>query len=90
MVRFFRGINLLGQAIVQSDVPLAELAETAGVVIPTNCTSGTCGTCMMRLLSGNVTGLDPIPTALDEEWIADGAILSCISQIIGSSLSNKT
>ena len=39
---------------------------------------------MMRLLSGNVTGLDPIPTALDEEWIADGAILSCISQIIGS------
>ena len=39
---------------------------------------------MMRLVSGNVTGLDPIPTALDEEWIADGAILSCISQIIGT------
>ena len=39
---------------------------------------------MKRLLSGHVRGLDPIPTALDEEWIADGAILSCISQIIES------
>ena len=30
MVRFFRGINLLGQAIVQPDVPLAELDEEMG------------------------------------------------------------
>ena len=78
MVRFFRGINLLGQAIVQPDVPLAELAETAGVVIPTNCTSGTCGTCMITLLSGEIPLPDELPPGLDEEIVEDGARLGCI------------
>ena len=69
MVRFFRGVQLLGQAIVEPDVPLAELAETAGVVIPTNCTSGTCGTCMITLLKGDVPLPEEIPPGLDEDTI---------------------
>ena len=78
MVRFFRGINLLGQAIVQPDVPLAELHEMAVVVIPTNCTSGTCGTCMITLLNGEVPLPEELPAGLDEEMVEEQARLGCI------------
>ena len=83
-IRFFRSSLHLATIQVKSDETILDVARRAEITVPSNCKSGTCGTCMMRLLSGNVTGLYPIPTALDEEWIADGAILSCISQIIGS------
>ena len=71
MVRFFRGVQLLGQAIAEPDVPLAELAQAAGVVIPTNCTSGTCGTCMITLP-------DELPPGLDEDMVEEHARLGCI------------
>lgn len=83
-IRFSRSSLHLATIQVKSDETILDVARRAEITVPSNCKSGTCGTCMMRLLSGNVTGLDPIPTALDEEWIADGAILSCISRIIGS------
>jgi ferredoxin len=78
VVRFFRGVQLLGQAIVEPDVPLAELAETAGVLIPTNCTSGTCGTCMITLLKGDVPLPEELPPGLDEEMVEEQARLGCI------------
>ena len=78
MVRFFRGVQLLGQAIVEKDVPLAELAETAGVVIPTNCTSGTCGPCMITLLKVKFTLPDELPPGLDEDMVEEQARLGCI------------
>ena len=81
VIRFFRSSLHLGTIEVESDETILDAAKKAEIAVPSNCKNGTCGTCMMRLLSGNVTGLDPIPTALDEDWIADGAILSCISQI---------
>ncbi|MAS49497.1 MAG: (2Fe-2S)-binding protein [Euryarchaeota archaeon] len=78
VVRFFRGIQLLGQATVQADFTLVELAEDAGVLIPTNCTSGTCGTCMVTLLSGDVPLPEVLPPGLDEDVVEDGARLGCI------------
>jgi len=78
VVRFFRGVQLLGQAIIEPGVPLAELAEKAGVNIPTNCTSGTCGTCMITLLSGDVPLPEELPPGLDEDMVEDQARLGCI------------
>jgi len=57
---------------------ICEHAEVAGVDIPTNCTSGTCGTCMVTLLSGDVPIPDPIPPGLDEDMIEENAVLGCI------------
>ena len=52
LVRFFMGAKLLGQTKLVVGDTIVEHAESAGVNIPTNCTSGTCGTCMVTLLSG--------------------------------------
>jgi len=39
---------------------------------------------MMRLVSGEVDGLDPLPPGLDEDIVADGAILTCIGRAVSS------
>ena len=44
VVRFLQGAKLLGQIRLHEGETLAEHGELAGVRIPTNCTSGTCGT----------------------------------------------
>ena len=63
-VRFFRGNILLGSAPLDTELTLCEHAEMAEVDIPTNCTSGTCGTCMVTLLSGEVPLPKEIPPGL--------------------------
>ena len=60
LVRFFMGAKLLGQTRLVLGETIVEHAESAGVNIPTNCTSGTCGTCMITLLTGDV----PLPEIL--------------------------
>ncbi|MDE0953093.1 MAG: 2Fe-2S iron-sulfur cluster binding domain-containing protein [Candidatus Poseidoniales archaeon] len=77
IVRFFRGRLLLCSVEVQDDEFLVEAADRAGVDIPRNCTSGNCGTCLVRLISGKVPYPDPLPPGLDEFLIEDGGILSC-------------
>ena len=84
MVRFYRGELLLGMTEVDPELPLIELAESIGVDIPRNCTSGNCGTCMSRLKSGEEVLPEILPAGIDEDYIADGAILSCIGFAIGS------
>ena len=54
VVRFLQGANLLGQTPYVPGNTLVEHAEDADVSIPTNCTSGTCGTCMVTLLYGEM------------------------------------
>ena len=49
IVRFLQGATLLGQTPFVEGLTLVEHAEQAGVEIPTNCTSGTCGACMVTL-----------------------------------------
>ena len=74
---------MLGQATVQADFTLVELAEDAGVSIPTNCSSGTCGTCMVTLASGEVPLPEVLPPGLDEDVVEDGARLGCIGCPLG-------
>ena len=78
LVRFFRGANLLGQTILQEGKTVVEHSYLAEVDIPTNCTCGKCGSCMVTLLSGEVSVPEPMPPGLDEDFIADGARLGCI------------
>ena len=80
IVRFFRGALLLGVAEAEENEPLVEVAEKAGVHIPTNCTSGNCGTCLVRLKEGEIEYPEPLPPGLDEFLIEDGGVLSCCMQ----------
>lgn len=80
IVRFFRGALLLGVAETEENEPLVEVAEKAGVHIPTNCTSGNCGTCLVRLKEGKIEYPEPLPPGLDEFLIEDGGVLSCCMQ----------
>ena len=78
VVRFYRGQLLLGVTEIEPDTPLLDLAEAIGVNIPRNCTSGNCGTCMCRIISGSVTMPEILPPGIDEDLIEDGAVLTCI------------
>ena len=78
LVRFLRGAKLLGQTPKVEGKTLVEHAYAANVDIPTNCTSGNCGACMVTLLSGEVSLPEPLTPGLDEEIVADGARLGCI------------
>tara|TARA_Y100000766_G_scaffold284126_1_gene301632 strand:- start:1933 stop:2226 length:294 start_codon:yes stop_codon:yes gene_type:complete len=82
VVRFRRAALPLATIEAEIDETLLDLAHRAGISAPSNCKSGTCGTCMMRLVSGKLVGLDPTPPGLDEDIVADGAILSCIGRVI--------
>ncbi|MAC97600.1 MAG: hypothetical protein CL971_04075 [Euryarchaeota archaeon] len=81
IVRFFRGALLLGVAEAEENEPLVEVAEKAGVDIPTNCTSGNCGTCLVRLKEGKIEYPEPLPPGLDEFLIEDGGVLSCCMEV---------
>ena len=84
VIRFFRGSNPLGTARVVPDAPIVEIAGLAGVEIPTNCTSGNCGTCLVRLINGQVDLPEKLPPGLDEDLLAAGGILTCCIHPIGS------
>ncbi len=76
-VRFFRGPELLATVKISSRTPFAQIAENAGIDIPTNCTSGNCGTCLVRLIDGLVELPEPLPPGLDQYLVDRGGILSC-------------
>ncbi|CAI8187686.1 MAG: Ferredoxin [Methanobacteriota archaeon] len=84
VIRFRRASLPLATIEVEIYETLLEAACKAGLDIPSNCISGTCGTCMMRLVSGEVDGLDPLPPGLDEEIVSEGAILTCIGRAVSS------
>jgi len=83
VIRFFRGELLLGSAEAVDGEPIVEAAKRAGVDIPTNCTSGTCGTCLVRLKEGNVSYPEPLPPGLDAELVELDGILTCCMQPSG-------
>ena len=69
LIRFLRGAKLLGQTNEIPGKSLVEHAHAANVDIPTNCTSGNCGSCMVTLLSGEVSLPNPLTPGLDEEIV---------------------
>jgi len=76
-IRFFRGDSEIGKSTIIEGCTILDLAEEAGVDIPRNCTSGTCGTCLVRLITGTVPVPDETPPGLDEYLLSEGGILSC-------------
>lgn len=56
---------------------IVEAAATAGLIIPTACRQGLCGTCKMRLLAGEVSMSDQ--GGLSAREAREGYILACCS-----------
>tara|TARA_B100001094_G_C17929697_1_gene670102 strand:- start:30 stop:377 length:348 start_codon:yes stop_codon:yes gene_type:complete len=78
VIRFLQGAKLLGQTRLVKGVTLVEHGEAAGVTIPTNCTSGTCGACMVTLLDGDIPLPEILPPGLDDYLVESCARLGCI------------
>jgi ferredoxin-NADP reductase/ferredoxin len=60
---------------------ILDVADQAGVFIDNACRSGTCGSCRIKLLAGNVSMA--VQDALTERDKAEGYILACQAQIRG-------
>lgn len=54
-----------------------QTARMAGLAAPSSCETGSCATCMARLVEGSVRMLNN--DALSEEEVADGWVLTCQS-----------
>ena len=63
---------------VSPDETLLESAEENGLLIPSGCRQGVCGTCATRLLSGQVQM--EAEEALNDELRSEGFILPCVSR----------
>ena len=66
---------------VSPDETLLESSEKNGVLIPSGCRQGVCGTCRTRLLSGRVRM--ETEEALNDELRSQGFILPCVSRPLG-------
>ena len=75
----FQASDTAAQAPV--GVPILDVADQAGVFIDSACRSGTCGSCRVKLLSGNVKMA--VEDALTQEDKAEGYILACQAKIRG-------
>jgi len=68
-------------APVPVDATILDAAEEACIFIDNACRSGTCGSCRIKLISGNVKMA--VEDALTEEEKAEGYILACQAKIQG-------
>lgn len=66
---------------VSPDETLLESSEKNGVLIPSGCRQGVCGTCRTRLLSGRVRM--ETEEGLNDELRSQGFILPCVSRPLG-------
>ena len=60
---------------------LLELAESAGIMLPSACRTGHCGECKVRCSSGPLSM--SLTDGLSSEELANGMVLSCIAAING-------
>lgn len=60
---------------------LLSVAQSAGLMIPTGCTMGVCGTCRIRKTSGEVHMVHN--GGITEDEIAQGYVLACCSHPLG-------
>ena len=82
--------EIAGQAVFQAsnttmpvavDTTLLDAADAASIFIDNACRSGTCGSCRVKLLAGNVSMA--VQDALTEQDRANGYILACQAKIRG-------
>lgn len=62
------------------DESILDIAERAGIELPSSCRSGSCGTCQQKLITGNIQ-YNSTPDALSD--LERGMILTCSSHPIG-------
>ena len=62
---------------VQDDETVLNAALRQDYIFPYSCQSGICGTCMGKILHGNITYPDQQPEDLSDEEIAQGYALFC-------------
>jgi ferredoxin-NADP reductase/ferredoxin len=68
-------------APVPVDATILDAADDAGVFIDNACRSGTCGSCRVKLISGNVSMA--VQDALTKQDKAEGYILTCQAKVRG-------
>jgi ferredoxin len=56
---------------------LLQTARIAGLRAPSSCETGSCGTCMARIVTGSARMLNN--DALDDDEVAEGWVLTCQS-----------
>ena len=66
------------QADAWTDRPLLQSLEQGGIDWPSSCQSGTCGTCIGRLLTGQVR-YEVSWCVLTDEDRAEGFVLPCVA-----------
>ena len=72
-----KGKNLDVTISIASNKFLLEGAEQANIELPYSCRAGSCSTCLGKLVNGSVDQSDQ--SFLDEDQIASGFILTCVS-----------
>lgn len=64
---------------VEENETILDAAESVGIGLPLGCLTGACGTCVGRLIEGDVAHRRP-PRALKERRIEGGYVLLCIAE----------
>lgn len=65
---------------IPADKSIIQALENVGIVIKSSCRSGTCGTCMLPLISGNVEHRDVVLSELERTE----NIMPCVSRAVGN------
>jgi len=69
---------------VPSDLSIAQVLAAKGVAVPVSCEQGVCGTCISRVLEGEVDHRDLFLS--DAEKAAQQRIAVCCSRAVGDRL----
>jgi ferredoxin len=81
----FQGSDMT--APVPADATILDVADELGVFIDNACRSGTCASCRVRLVSGDVSMA--VDDALTEQDKGDGYILACQAKVRGDVRENR-
>lgn len=71
-------------ATVRPGESVLEVAERAGVFVPSSCQQGTCGTCETRVISGVADHRDGVLSP--EEQATNEYMMICVSRALSPSL----
>jgi ferredoxin len=83
--RFVMADHKTTRASYRAGDTLLQTARTAGLKAPASCETGSCGTCMAKIVEGTVRMLNN--DALDDDEVEEGWVLTCQSLPTSSTVS---